>query len=364
MRLLSILHRWTGAFIGLLLAVLGLTGAILVWEGQWIQLPGAHDSLAEKVPAIARIIDQAAAQQKLSRVTLANEEMALHQLVFADGSGAYVRQNGELVDRWTSQWERPELWLFDLHHHLFAGETGETVAGIAGMAGLLFVLTGTILWWRSRRRFSFRLWPNRFAPGPIVAHHRDLGIVVAPVLLISFTTGVLMLFAPLRETVVGTELRPRVEVAQAAGEPSIEWILRRAKARFPNAELRRITLPRTPGDPISIRMRQPREWTPNGRTQLTFDARTGALLSVEDAARGNRAAGIAEKLYPIHTAKVGGIAMKLPMTASGLGLFLLGSLATCGFWARPSKRRQRARLKRQVAVNAGEGLGEPDRKPA
>jgi uncharacterized iron-regulated membrane protein len=362
MKLLSTLHRWTGAFIGLLLAVLGLTGAILVWEGEWIQLPGAHDPIAENVPAIARVIDAAAGQRKLSRVTLANEELALHQLVFADGSGEYVRQNGEVVDRWTSQWERPELWMFDLHHHLFAGETGETVAGIAGIIGLLFVITGVILWWRSRRRFAFRLWPKRLAPGPIVAQHRDLGIVVAPLLLVSFTTGVLMLFQPLREAVIGKEVRPKTEVADAGGQPSIAAMLRTAKARFPEGELRRISFSRKPGDPITIRVRQPSEWTPNGRTQLAFDSQSGALLGIEDATRGNRASMLAEKLYPIHSAKVGGLLMKVLMTASGLGLFLLGTLATYAFWARP-KRRRRPESLAHAPASEPDGFEQPDCEP-
>jgi uncharacterized iron-regulated membrane protein len=331
---LSAIHRWTGAFIGLVLAILGLTGAILVWEGAWIGVPGAHDRLVENPAAIGAIVDGAAAQGRLSRVTFANDEIGLHQLTYADGSGAYVTQGGQVVDHWANEWERPELWLFDLHHHLFAGETGETVTGIAGLAGLLFVVTGTVLWWRSRRSFRFRLWPKRVAPGPIVAQHRDLGIVVAPLLLLSLGTGVLMVFDPLRAAVIGNEVRPKTAVHQPGSGASARTILQTAKQRFPNAELRRIAFPQKPGKPILVRLRQPAEWTPNGRTHLSFDSRTGALISIEDPLRGNRAAAISEKLYPLHAATTGGLTTKLLMTISGLSLFLLGSLTTYGFWAR------------------------------
>ncbi|WP_164255793.1 PepSY-associated TM helix domain-containing protein, partial [Stenotrophomonas maltophilia] len=88
---------------------------------------------------------------------------------------------------------RPELWLFDLHHHLFTGDTGETVIGIAGLAAILFVITGTILWWRTRRTFKFRLWPKRLSRPMIVMQHRDLGIVMAPLLLLSAVTGTMMI---------------------------------------------------------------------------------------------------------------------------------------------------------------------------
>lgn len=341
MRLLSAVHRWAGGFLGLLLALLGLTGAILVWEGDWIGVPGADQPIVENVGAIGRIAESAMRRGELLRITLANDEIGLHQLVYADGSGAYVTQDGRVADAWATQWQRPELWLFDLHHHLLAGTTGETATGVAGIAGMLFVVTGSILWWRSRRAFAPRFWPKRLAPGPIVSHHRDLGIIVAPVLLLSLVTGTLMVFDPMRQALIGTELRPKVEVPASAGAPSVAAMLGVAKARFPDAALRRISLPAKPGDPVLVRMRQPLEWTPNGRTQLAFDPVTGGLLSVEDAMRANGVAATAEKLYPLHSAKVGGVALKLLMTVSGLAMFLLGSLATWSFWTRRTGKGHR-----------------------
>ena len=348
MRLLSAIHRWAGGFIGLLLALLGLTGAILVWEGEWITLPGAGDAVVEDVARIAAIIDHAAAEGELSRATFASDEIGLHQLVYADGSGAYVRQDGVVVDRWTSQWERPELWLFDLHHHLFAGETGEMVTGIAGIVGLLFVATGVILWWRSRRAFRPRLLPTRFEPGPVVRHHRDLGLLTMPLLVVSMLTGILMLFGPVRSALLGTEHRPKVTIDEI-GSRSPAQVLAMAKARFPNAELRRLTLPLRPGDPIVIRIRQPFEWTPNGRTQISVAA--DGVVTVENAAAANRSASFSEKAYPVHSAKVGGLALKLSMTASGIALTILGSLATWSFWTRRTRkvrRREGLRLRRQA----------------
>ena len=348
MKLLSLLHRWSGGLIGLLLAVIGLSGAILVWEGSWISLPGASDPLAERPQQIAVIAERAAAQGAGARITFASDEIGLHQVIWPDGRGAYVRQDGTVADRWTGEWERPELWLFDLHHHLFAGRDGETVAGIAGIAGILFVLSGLVLWWRGRVSFRPTLLPKRFQPGPITRHHRDLGVLVAPVLLLSMTTGILMLFAPIREGVIGREVRPKSEATAAARTSPAEAVIR-AKALFPEAALRRIMLPKQPGEAIVVRLRQPFEWTPQGRTQVTFAA--GGGVTVEDAAKANGPAAIAEKLYPIHSAKAGGLLMKLLMTMSGLGLFMLGSFATYAFWLRRW-------MKRRKPVRRPAGLGD------
>ena len=344
MKLLSLIHRWTGGLIGLLLAVLGLSGTVLLWEGTWVSLPGAGDPLIENVRTIGQIAEREAAAGAI-RITFAGDEIGLHHVAREGGAGSYVNQAGATVASWSSQWERPELWIFDLHHHLFAGHNGELAAGWAGVFGLLFVITGTILWWRSRRAFRWRLWPRKFQPGAIVSHHRDIGILVAPLLLLTFVTGTGMIFKQVSAAVlspfgkVDAGSRPP-EVGPIGGAAPVAAMLAEAKAHFPQAELRRLTLPNKPGQPWSVRMRQTFEWTPNGRTNLLFDG-TGRLVKVDDPATGSRAASINEKLYPLHSAKVGGLAWKLVMTLSGLGLTLLGALACLSFWFRRAKRRRR-----------------------
>ena len=347
MKLLSFLHRWAGGLIGLLLALLGLSGAILVWEDQWIALPHSNEAIVQDAAALSRIVD--AAGSDLSRITFVKEGMSLHHLVFRDGSGAYVSQNGVVVDRWQSQWERPELWLFDFHHHLFAGDAGEWVTGIAGIIGLLFLVTGVILWWRSRRAFRLRLLPRSWAPGPIVAHHRDIGVVASPFLLVSLLTGIMMLFLPLRTAMLGSEERPRSELGVRM-QPQPASLLALAKERFPDASLRRLTMPAGEGGAITIRLRQPFEWTPNGRTQIGIEA--DGTVWVEDAALANRSASLGEKAYPIHSANVGGWPWRLAMTFSGLALTLLGSLTTWSFWRRRALKRGRNEqmLKRRAAT--------------
>lgn len=335
MKLLSTLHRWTGGLIGFLLALLGLSGAILVWEDQWIALPHSNEAIVQDAAALARVAEGAG--PGLSRITFADDGMSLHQLVLADGAGAYVAQDGQVVDRWQSQWERPELWLFDFHHHLFTGETGEWVTGIAGLVGLLFVVTGLILWWRSRRAFRLRLLPAKFKPGPIVSHHRDLGLIASPLLLTSLATGVLMLFAPVRMAMLGAEERPGTTLTRKA-EFTPESALTVAERSFPGARIRRLTLPSKSDGPISVRLRQPFEWTPNGRTQVLVA--TDGTVTVEDSAAANRSAWLAEKLYPIHSGKTGSWLWKLAMTLSGLVLATLGGLTTWSFWKRRADRRR------------------------
>ena len=361
MKTLSILHRWSGGLVGLLLALLGLTGAILVWEGEWIGVPGADDPVIEQVDRIAAISQRAAADGA-TRITFASDEIGLHLVASENGGGEYIRQNGEIVASWSSQWERPELWIFDLHHKLFAGETGEWLTGIAGIFGLLFVITGSILWWRSRRAFEWRLWPRKLQPGPIVRHHRDFGIIVAPLLLVSFLTGLGMLFPSAARialspfgTIPASARPPAVAVAEHPAP--VGAMLRQAKSRFPNAELRRLTIPAKPDGAYSVRMRQPFEWTPNGRTALYFD-RSGKVVRVDNPAGSSAATSINEKFYPVHTGKAGGLIWKLAITLSGLSLGLLGLLAVWSFWIRRLIHR-RSRIHRHLQTPPPRREAEP-----
>jgi len=327
-----------------------LSGAILVHRDAWIALPHAGDARvadpAALAAATARLMADPATRPQ--SILYATDDFGLLRLSYARGAGAYADQAGTVVTRWDSQWARPEIWLFDFHHHLFSGDAGEVVIGIAGLCGLFFVLSGAILWWRTRKSFELRIWPRRLTRPAIVRHHRDLGIVMAPILLLSLYTGTVMIFRPVAMLALGPGAPAAVEKSlkgpaslDVALSERVDWaaIVRTAHARFPDAELRLLSLPRKDNGLIAIRMRQPEEWLPNGRTMLWFAADDGRLVTARDArgfgwqARGYNA------LYPLHAAKVGGLPWKIAMTLSGLTLALLGSLAVWSFWFRRPKRR-------------------------
>ncbi|MFA7585296.1 MAG: PepSY-associated TM helix domain-containing protein [Novosphingobium sp.] len=355
MRILDLIHRWGGGLLGLILAVLGLSGAILVHKELLVALPHANEAPLRSTEEVGRLtaglLDGAQGGESL---VLASEQFGLVQLRKPGGGGLYADQRGEIVDRWNSQWERPEIWLFDLHHHLFADDTGEIVAGIAGLAGVVFVLSGTILWWRTRRTFRLRAWPARLSRPAILMHHRDLGIVAAPVLLLVCLTGSMIIFRPMatfilsplspRATIEADIKPPRLNSGPLSPAPDWQGMVRTAHAVFPDAQIRIVSLPRKPGDPIVVRMKRPAEWLPNGRTTVSFDAATGTMLHKRDAMAMARGSRVFNTLYPLHAAKVGGLPYRLVMTLAGLALGLLGTLATWTFWFKRPRRRNTGTL--------------------
>mgnify|MGYP001758584566 FL=1 len=358
MKLLDSLHRWTGGLIGLLLALLGLTGTILIHRDAWVMLPHAGDVQVQDTAVLAvttQRLMQGLMQGPMQgdgpqprAITYAGADFGLDRLAFADGAGAYVTQTGDPVARWDSQWQRPELWLSDLHQHLFAGDAGETVIGIAGLCGLFFVVSGSVLWWRTRRTFEWRLWPARMTRPAILRHHRDLGIVVAPLLALSLVTGAVLVFRPLSAVLLGPGAPQEIDRKLAAPKaqaralsPDLDWaeMIIAARARFPDAEVRSLSLPRGQSGLITLRMRGPGEWLPNGRTTVWFAADSGRIVATRDAADLPARVRGYNLLYPLHAAKVGGLAFRLVMSLSGLAPSLLGTLAVWTFWFRRPVRR-------------------------
>ena len=348
MQVLLLLHRWTGGIAGLLLAVIGLSGTLLLWEDSWIGLPGAHDPVRHDAAEMGRAMTAVMAAGEaapLARVTLADETIGLHQAVYRDGSGAYLGQDGSVVDQWSSPFGRAELWLFDLHHHLFIREDGAYVTGVLGLLLIGFVVTGSILWWRTRKTFRLRLWPPRMSRPAIIWHHRDLGIIAAPLLLVMALTGALMVFKPLSAAVLAPFAQhdetplPRYQATSTAG-PETDWrlLIETAQAAFPGALPRRFQFPAKSGEPLVLRMKQTAEWTPNGRTYVYFDPATATILGVNDPLQGDVASRIEEKYYPVHAGRVGGVVWRIMLTLTGLALVLLGTLACWTFWFRSPRQ--------------------------
>ncbi|WP_348636236.1 PepSY-associated TM helix domain-containing protein [Sphingomonas sp. LaA6.9] len=366
MRVLDLIHRWTGGLIGLLLAVLGLSGAMLIHKDAFLRaaVPHAAEAYRGDAAAIggaaARLFD---AEGGPRSIVLATDGRGIHQLNFGKGAGGYADQAGDIITRWDTSWERPEIWLFDLHHHLLTGDTGETIAGIAGLIGIGFVITGIILWWRTRKTFEFRVWPKRMSRPAIVRHHRDLGVVIAPLLFLSMLTGTMLVLKPVRNFLLSPFSTP-AEMQAALAPPKVaggalalkgqDWVrlVAAAKARFPDAEPRVIAVPDEPGELIAMRLRRADEWLPQGRTYVWFDPADGHVVGTRDALTlplGSRIFNIA---YPVHAAKVGGLLYRLVMTVSGLTLAMLGSLAVFTFW---SSRGQQRRARRAPAPARARG---------
>lgn len=350
----ALMHRWAGAFIGLLLAVLGLSGTLLLYEDAWLRATVPHAAEAPVRSAEAAIVAterlMADASSRPEGILFPTDSLGVFRLTFPGDAGAYADQSGAIVARWSSKWERPELWLFDLHHHLWMSEPGAKIGGVLALIGLGFTITGALLWWRARRSFAPRLLPKGLSRSQILRHHRDVGVLTAPLLVVTLLTGAMLtlrpvadlLFSPLSPpgTIADSLAAPKTQGGALAADFDWRATLQTVHRLYPRAELRGISIPSKEGGLIRIRTRQPGEWLPNGRTILWFDPADGRLVDVVDARSLPLATRAFNLVYPIHASTIGGFVYMAAMTAAGLALTLLGTLAVYGFWGHRVRHMQ------------------------
>jgi len=360
MRWIDPIHRWTGAIIGVLLAAMGISGTLLIHEDAWLRatVPHASDTRAADPTAYGPALEKLMADPtQPANVIFPSDSLGVFTLSFGEGAGAYADASGAIVSRWHSKWERPEVWLFDLHHHMLMGDTGTTIVGILALTGLGFVVTGLVLWWRNRKNFKLRALPSSMSRLQIVRHHRDLGLVMSPLLVVLFLTGSMLVFRPIADvlfaplsstgTITASLEQPKEKGGRLAA--SFDWraLMHVVHNAYPDGQVRGISVPRREGQLIRVRVKQPGEWLPNGRTMLWFDPANGRLVDSRDATTLPLATRAYNVVFPIHASKVGGLLYKLVMTAAGLTLAMLGSFAVYAFWGFRMRRER-------PAVAAGE----------
>ncbi len=335
-------HAWLGAVLSLLLVVLGTSGTLLVFKDDYLRA-SITEARAGVVPTPSRLAVIADAAQtrfggkQLKSVVFAGPDLGITKVYLTSGERAYLNGKGELLTRWQGNAHLDE-WIFDLHHHLLAGHTGEIVTGIAGLAATLLVVTGLVAFWPARRAFSFRIWLRSTARRDVLATHRNLGLLSAVPVLILALTGASMVFSSQTRVILSflNEDTMAAPGRWVAGPGKIDWqqALHGAQAAFPGAQLRTANWPREPGSPATIRVKQTAEWHPNGRTLVLIDPATSQVIGVDDALAAPRADRVFNLLYPLHSARVGsGIPGRVYDIAVALGGIALSALGMLGIYA-------------------------------
>src|SRR5262245_6823328 len=154
-------------------------------------------------------------------IILPTDSLGVFRLTYPHDAGAYADQSGAIVTRWSSKWQRIELWMFDLHHHLWLGEVCDTIGGILALIGIGFTVTGLLLWWRARRSFKLRVLPEGMSRSQIVRHHRDLGMLTSPLLIVTMLTGAMLTLRPVADLVLWP-LSPPGTITESLAGPKIQ----------------------------------------------------------------------------------------------------------------------------------------------
>ena len=118
-------HAWGGFILALLILLISLTGSVLVWKKEylWLTIPESRAS-AEITPELAATVTDAAQSHFGLDVLLlqfGHENLGLHKVYMPDSQYALLDSTGTIIDQWYLN-DRPEEWLYDLHHRLLLGK--------------------------------------------------------------------------------------------------------------------------------------------------------------------------------------------------------------------------------------------------
>ena len=329
------LHTGLGWAVGLWLALLCLSGSVLLFQYdllRWQYPQLEHVDIATRPADWAQVLQQLQQAQQYQYVRLPTDAAPWLEALTLQGSRHYMDVHGQpLLQRnphadWID-------WVYDFHTSLLLGHNGSYLLGAIGVLSILMLITGLSHWWparmdstvwqlkRSRNRLrNWRQW------------HSVPGVLIAPLLLVLIFSGIVQVFStPLRTLLGPTASLAPPALPRAHQHPlqATDWFraLTAAQQAVPEGEIRFISLRQRAEQPIKLRIRNPGEWHPNGRSVLYIAPDDGTILTYRPATDLPTARQFINLMFPIHTAAVGGV---LYVTLAGLagllgaGLFLTG----------------------------------------
>lgn len=328
------IHLYLGLTLGLIFAVMGLTGGIAVYGDALDELlnpqlviaaPGVKHQSLDRIMAAVRAAHPNRQGPWILEMPRSPESM-LTAWYERPGLSESLRNSPLMVavNPYTAEvvasrfWgETAVTWLSDLHTQLQAGWLGWRVVGWLGLALWLSTLAGLYLWWPGlgelRRAFAVRhdAGANRLA----LDLHRLAGLLGAGVLVIVAFTGFNLAFPKPSEWLLGAsgmghgDDGPSVRGSAIPNDRPVgldEAVLL-ARGPFPRAEVRRVATPDGADGTYRISLRQRSE--ANQRHPMTtvwVDRYSGQIREVRNPARFSAGQTALTWLWPLHTGEAFG----------------------------------------------------------
>ncbi len=358
---LHTLHTWGGLTIGLLIAVVGLTGSALVfradierWQvSDWHQLqPLAAQLPLERVIEIGASVHPAREvvrvvlpQQASDSIEVLLQKRGARNLKDADLIGVFIDPyRGEVLGQ-RARARGWVWWLQDFHYALFSDEAGLKVNGVSAAVLLGLAVTGPILWWPGWRNRRLAL---RVRTRPAAARWRDLhaisGLVACLALALISATA---LYYAYRSTatatialIAGTAGVPApVAAAPSTGAtPAVaSAIVAAVSVAVPLARLDELRPSRRDGMPAVVSFREPGDFV-FGRHRVYLDPTTSDILRIDRHGELPASARLLGNMAPWHFGSFGGRVTQWLWFVLGLlpaGLFATGAWL---WWRKRSRR--------------------------
>ena len=362
-------HRYVGLVLGLVLVVTSLSGSALVFRHEidralnpellWLS-PGARAREAKPIDELIRVAGRRFPEERVRLVRWPRRADEPVELYLAPSNRhVYVDPYRAVVLGVRGETDHLMGWLFALHRKLLGGNAGETVVGGVGLLLVVLSLSGLVAWWPGRRKVRLALTVARGRSLLRVLYdlHRAGGFYATLFLLIAGVTGSGIVFYQAAGVLLNgldasyTERPPppRSTFVPGAGTVPLTAAVEAARSALPGATVTFVTPAAAPEAPITVRMRTPGKWHPNGRSYVYVDAFTGDVLRVDDARQASPGTRLLQAFYPIHIGSVGGLPLRAAYVLLGLVPVLLAGTGIYLWWSR--RRSGRRRVRRPIHAN-------------
>lgn len=368
-------HWMVGISAGLLLALIGLTGALLAVERPVIEWLNADVRTVQpsgerlSIPTILERIQAGAVEDRVASVDLLGDPASAVRVTLNSDENEIVRY----LDPYSAQWQieygtRGETFfdaVMGLHRWLMLGDRaiGRQIVGICTLLLILLALTGLYLRW-PRRAANWRNWllvKGRLrGRGFLWSLHAVIGTYMLVIYLFLAGTGLYwsyewyrgILFRlaaveqPLSRPVTAQDTAPSVVDIEKAWE---SFLRENAATGFSTVSIR---FPSEVGQPLSIRYLDPKPSHNRAFNSFVVDTSTGNVVEHDRYVDRTLGGKVMSSMFALHTGSFFG--------SVGTALFMLASLGmpiftVTGWMMYLGRRRARKRAQRPLRGSAAIG---------
>ncbi|UTW59933.1 PepSY domain-containing protein [Kordiimonas sp. SCSIO 12603] len=365
------LHLYLGLTLGLLFALLGLTGSMLAFDDEIVRLMNSDKltsveqghmlSLEEATLHMQNWAETHDTKGELADIQPPTGSDGVYSFNYREGRrnvGAYKMDaySGEIL----GEFHFTDTFMFTVmqfHEKFLAGGTGKTITGITAGTAFFILLSGYILWWPKKRRFkqAFKIKWNANTMRVLFDSHKAFGAALGLVMIVSAFTGFTMAFpevfeAPISAFSERTQFQGPFESKDSGGEPlSLSALVMLVDERYSGGTITDIRLPRERTATYRLEVKHTGDIHEDGDTILLLDQYTGAELINWSPSQMTAADSFFNWMRPLHEAQAFGLIHQILFAIAGL---LPPFLYVTGVWMWLKKRKLNRKPKRTAAAAA------------
>ncbi len=373
------LHLYISLWLGIFLALAGLTGSLLVYNhalDKWLNSDTLQVEAGQQHLPLTGLIAAANLDSPIKSppayVTLPEEpdDVLIVRYAIQEQGQKHKGMNHHfqevMVNPYTGQVlgdrDRNDSLMsiiVRLHANLLVGDNGKLIMGITALLTLVLTMSGIYLWWPklSKLKQAFVIKRNSSFTRFNFDLHKTVGIYTAIVMLSVSLSGVYFnlpnifkpvvnYFSPLDGMSGMSAMMGGVKSETDSGTTlSPETVIDLVKIAYPGIQVQRIFLPANPEDSYRVSGRQVDEIRSNGSTTVWLNQYSGKFLKVRDPRQFNAGTAFTNLQLPLHNGEILGTPGRIMVLITGFAPVLL-MITGVIHWLkkRKAKRIHNARL--------------------